>query len=403
MANLMKMKRSSVPGKVPTTADLDLGEIAINTYDGKVYMKKNVSGVETIVLLTGAGAGDVLGPASSADNAIARFDGTSGKIVQNSSATIDDSGNLSVTSSTSTGTGANTMSVGTTAQRPATPTTGMYRMNSTLNTPEWYDASSSQWVPFANAAPLSAEYIVVAGGGGGENVRAGGGGAGGYRTGTLTGLTGSYAITVGAGGAGVPGGAANGATNGGNSSIGSLITSIGGGKSYSNGGSGGGAQGNAGATYGVGTSGQGNNGGQGAYYGAGGGGGANAAGGNGTQYVAGNGGAGKSDTWTGSTRYLGGGGGGGHQANLSGTAGTGGVGGGGNGGLANASSATASTGGGGGGAGGDGSSYFAGGAGGSGIVVIRYLGAQKALGGTITTSGGYTIHTFTNSDNFTVL
>ena len=57
MANKLTLKRSAVPGKVPTTTDLDLGEIAINTYDGKAYMKKNVSGVETVVLLTGASGG----------------------------------------------------------------------------------------------------------------------------------------------------------------------------------------------------------------------------------------------------------------------------------------------------------------------------------------------------------
>ncbi len=38
----------------------------------------------------GSGSGDVVGPGSSTDNAIARYDGTSGKIVQNSAATIAD-------------------------------------------------------------------------------------------------------------------------------------------------------------------------------------------------------------------------------------------------------------------------------------------------------------------------
>lgn len=42
------------------------------------------------VWATPAGAGDVAGPASSTDNAIARFDGTTGKIIQNSAATIAD-------------------------------------------------------------------------------------------------------------------------------------------------------------------------------------------------------------------------------------------------------------------------------------------------------------------------
>ena len=41
------------------------------------------------------GAGDVSGPASATDNAIARYDGTSGKLIQNSVTTIDDTGNAS--------------------------------------------------------------------------------------------------------------------------------------------------------------------------------------------------------------------------------------------------------------------------------------------------------------------
>ena len=39
--------------------------------------------------------------------------------------------------------------------------------------------------------------------------------------------------------------------------------------------------------------------------------------------------------------------------------------------------------------------------GGSGIVIIRYFGAQRGTGGTVTSSGGYTIHTFTSSGTYT--
>lgn len=371
MANLMKMKRSSVPGKVPTTADLDLGEIAINTYDGKVYMKKNVSGVETVVLLTGAGAGDVVGPSSSADNAIARFDLTSGKIIQNSSATIDDSGNISATSHQSSGTGADKMSVGTTAQRPATPTVGMFRMNTTTGEPEWYNPNSSLWVPFADKSVLSADYLVVAGGGGGGTYSGGGGGAGGYLDGTgLTLYTGlAYTVTVGGGGA------AN--TNGSNSQF-AAVTSTGGGGGASvfgsgnNGGSGG--AGSGGGTGGTGVVGQGNAGGTGypSRQLGGGGGGANAAGNNyNSGTVAGSGGGGKTSTITGSSVTRAGGGGGGSQEIYSG-AGGGGSGGGGNGGFAApGGGGGTNTGGGGGGGGNNGGSGQAGGAGGSGIVIVR--------------------------------
>jgi hypothetical protein len=40
---LLKFKRSAVPAKVPALNDLALGELAINTYDGKVYTKKDAA------------------------------------------------------------------------------------------------------------------------------------------------------------------------------------------------------------------------------------------------------------------------------------------------------------------------------------------------------------------------
>lgn len=41
-----------------------------------------------------SGTGDLVGPSSATDNAITRFDGTTGKLVQNSAATIDDNGGI---------------------------------------------------------------------------------------------------------------------------------------------------------------------------------------------------------------------------------------------------------------------------------------------------------------------
>ena len=41
MAQTIKLRRSSTEGKVPTTSQLSLGEIAINTYDGRVFFEKN--------------------------------------------------------------------------------------------------------------------------------------------------------------------------------------------------------------------------------------------------------------------------------------------------------------------------------------------------------------------------
>lgn len=58
MANVIKIKQSAVPGKAPTTAQLELGELAINTVDGKLFLKKNVSGAESIVDVTAAASGE---------------------------------------------------------------------------------------------------------------------------------------------------------------------------------------------------------------------------------------------------------------------------------------------------------------------------------------------------------
>ena len=95
MANKIQVKRSAVPSKVPTTSDLDLGEIAINTYDGIAYIKKDNGTASIVQLGGGAGSGDVVGPSSATDNAIARFDTTSGKLIQNSVGVLSDTGSLS--------------------------------------------------------------------------------------------------------------------------------------------------------------------------------------------------------------------------------------------------------------------------------------------------------------------
>lgn len=44
------------------------------------------------------GSGNVVGPASSTDNAVARFDGATGKLIQNSGVIVDDSNNVLVPS-----------------------------------------------------------------------------------------------------------------------------------------------------------------------------------------------------------------------------------------------------------------------------------------------------------------
>ena len=49
----IQLRRSSVSGRVPTTLQLQLGELAINTYDGRLYIKQDTGGVgvDTSVIL----------------------------------------------------------------------------------------------------------------------------------------------------------------------------------------------------------------------------------------------------------------------------------------------------------------------------------------------------------------
>jgi hypothetical protein len=276
----------------------------------------------------------------------------------------------------------------------------------------------------ADKNKVAASYLVVAGGGGGAGGTAGGGGggAGGYQTSTFTLSTlNTYSIAVGAGG---NGGAINTIGSQGSSSVISgtgltTVTSVGGGYGgYNNvaagsGGSGGGGGGRSTTNRfgGSATSGQGNAGGDGLndatnQSGAGGG-GAGAVGGNASgSSTGGAGGNGLSSSISGSSvTYAGGGGGAGYYNTAYGTTSNGGLGGTGGGGTAN-SAGTVNLGGGGGGGGGSagGGGAGAGAAGGSGVVIISYASATpKFVGGTLTTSGGNQIHTFTSSGTLSPL
>ena len=258
--------------------------------------------------------------------------------------------------------------------------------------------TSSSGLAVTTLSLISIQYLVIAGGGTGRTggssgtyYGGGGGGAGGYRSSVsgesngggnaldspLSKGAGTYTVTVGGAGG---------------NSVFDSITATAGVSATS------GVGGNAGSYGYAGGSGGGDAGG-------GGGGGAGSAGTNGYtnlgyQPYAGNGGAGIASSITGSSvgRAGGGGGGGDYSA---GTASSGGATGG------SGANATANTGGGGGGGGAQYSVYSnTAGLGGSGIVILRYLTSSASgytvTGGTKTTSGSYTIHTFTSSGSLSI-
>ncbi len=51
MAQSIILKRSSLPGKVPDTGSLNAGELAINTYDGKIFIKRsgNIDTIQSVL------------------------------------------------------------------------------------------------------------------------------------------------------------------------------------------------------------------------------------------------------------------------------------------------------------------------------------------------------------------
>jgi hypothetical protein len=59
MAQTILLKRSAVAGKVPTTSDVPLGSLALNTTDGLLFTKKSVGGVESIVEIGAGSSGPI--------------------------------------------------------------------------------------------------------------------------------------------------------------------------------------------------------------------------------------------------------------------------------------------------------------------------------------------------------
>jgi hypothetical protein len=258
-----------------------------------------------------------------------------------------------------------------------------------------YDAS---YTPVPAVQPMSnIQLLLVAGGGsGGTSTGGSGGGGGGGAGGALYNAAysigaGTYPVVVGAGGAAVSAASTIG-NMGQNSQFNDLVAFGGGGGGASNGrsfmggsGGGGGYLGYTLQTGSPGVGGQGNNGGSTlSNNNGGGGGGAGGAGGN---------------TNSGGPSGTGGTGGPGLAYSISGASVTyarGGDGGAPPGGFYNGAANT----------GNGGSGVYAtapSGAGGSGVVIIAYpTGTLTATGGSITTSGGFTIHRFTSSGTFIV-
>jgi hypothetical protein len=142
------------------------------------FLSTDGSGVLSWV--TPAGAGDVVGPSSATDNAVARFDTITGKLIQNSVVTVGDTGAVAGVSTlgmsgdlTMSGTGQIKVATGTTGERSGTPSTGMFRFNTSLTRFEGYNGTawsgvgtgavggSADLVFFENDITVTADYTIT--------------------------------------------------------------------------------------------------------------------------------------------------------------------------------------------------------------------------------------------------
>lgn len=77
----IQLYRSATPAAAPTAGNLADGELAINTTDGKLFYKDSGGVVQTLATTSGA-TGDVVGPASSVNDGLVAFNGTTGKLIK---------------------------------------------------------------------------------------------------------------------------------------------------------------------------------------------------------------------------------------------------------------------------------------------------------------------------------
>ena len=149
MADLIQHKRSSVAASVPSPAQLNLGELAINTADGKVFIKKSDgtvvqvgggAGSGTVTSIT-AGTGLTGGTITTSGTIAASFGSTAGTICQGNDSRLSD------------------------ARTPTAHTHPLSDLTvsgaATNDVATW---NGSAWVPQAPAgggAPTNAQYIVM--------------------------------------------------------------------------------------------------------------------------------------------------------------------------------------------------------------------------------------------------
>ena len=84
----IQLYRSATASSQPNASDLQDGELALNTNDGKLFYKNSSGNLATLATSSGS-AGDVTGPSTSVDNALVAMNGTTGKVIKSASLTAN--------------------------------------------------------------------------------------------------------------------------------------------------------------------------------------------------------------------------------------------------------------------------------------------------------------------------
>ncbi len=84
----IQLYRSSTASATPNPSDLQDGELALNTNDGKLFYKDSSGNLGTLATSSGS-AGDVTGPSTSVDNALVAMNGTTGKVIKSADLTLN--------------------------------------------------------------------------------------------------------------------------------------------------------------------------------------------------------------------------------------------------------------------------------------------------------------------------
>ena len=101
MAQVVKLKRTSVQGRIPSIANLELGELAINTHDGRIFFEKDDGTLSIQEILTtnsdNSGSFNLTGAISASSLSISGDSFIGGNLTLGGNITIGDASTDSVT------------------------------------------------------------------------------------------------------------------------------------------------------------------------------------------------------------------------------------------------------------------------------------------------------------------